>query len=79
MHYIYLLKDKNNNKTYIGYSKNLQQRLKQHKSTKDVELLYYEAYQNEKEARDRERRLKMYGSAWRALKQRLRISLSKNA
>jgi len=77
MHYVYLLREENNNKTYIGYTKELEQRLKQHKAIKETELIYYEAYKTEKEARGRERRLKMYGSAWRALKQRLRISLSK--
>ncbi|MBM3251289.1 MAG: GIY-YIG nuclease family protein [Candidatus Omnitrophica bacterium] len=76
MHYVYLLKEKSKNKTYIGYTKELEQRLRQHKSAQEIELIYYEAYKTEKEARDRERRLKMYGSAWRALKQRLRISLS---
>ncbi|HOX53953.1 MAG TPA: GIY-YIG nuclease family protein [Candidatus Omnitrophota bacterium] len=76
MYYVYLLKEKGSNKTYIGFTANLEQRLKQHKATKEIELIYYEAYKTEKEARDRERKLKMYGSAWRALRQRLRISLS---
>ena len=77
MYYVYLLKDKRNNKPYIGYSSNVAQRLKEHqKSNKDFELIYYEAYQYEKDARIRERKLKMYGSAWRGLKQRLRISLN---
>jgi len=34
-------------------------------------LVYYEAYQSEKLARDRERKLKYYGSAWRALRKRI--------
>lgn len=78
MYYVYLLRveKKSGDKTYIGFTGDLEKRLKQHKATKEIELIYYEAYATEKEARDRERKLKMYGSAWRALKQRLRISLS---
>ena len=79
MYYVYILKNKNTQKLYIGYSNNLKRRLKQHNSIKDVELIYYEAYQYEKGARDRERKLKMYGSAWRGLKQRLKISFNKIA
>jgi len=76
MYYVYLLKDKGSNKTYIGFTNDLERRLKQHKATKEIGLIYYEAYKTEKEARNREQKLKMYGSSWRALKQRLRISLS---
>ena len=79
MYFVYILKNKDNKKLYIGYSANLERRLKQHKATRDLELIYYEAYQSGKEARDRERRLKMYGSAWRGLKQRLGISFNKAA
>ena len=79
MYYVYILKNNVTQKLYIGYSNNLEQRLKQHKSIKGVKLIYYEAYQYEKEARDREWRLKIYGSAWRGLKQRLKTSLNKAA
>lgn len=80
MYYTYILKDRSNNKLYIGYSNNVEQRLRRHQLTnKNIELIYYEAYQYEKQARDRERRLKMYGSAWRALKQRLGLWLDKMA
>jgi len=65
---------------YIGYSNNLEQRLKQHQSrNKNLMLIYYEAYIIEQEARAREKKLKMFGSAYRGLKQRLNISLSKLA
>ncbi len=71
---------KNKNKSlYIGYSRDLQQRLRRHKSKRDVELIYYEAFKFEKEARDRERNLKLYGSAWRGLKRRLELTLSEKA
>ena len=79
MYYVYILRNEVAERKYIGYTNNLERRLKQHKSTGNVELIYYEAYQYEKEARDREKRLKMYGSAWRGLKQRLELSLNKTA
>ena len=53
--------------------------MKQHSLVKGIELTYYEAYNHEEEARQREWKLKMYGSAWRGLKQRLNISFNKTA
>jgi predicted GIY-YIG superfamily endonuclease len=74
MHYVYIIRNEAKRSSYIGFTNNLEQRLRQHKLTKDIELIDYEAYKHEEEARQRERRLKMYGSAWRGLKQRLNIS-----
>ncbi len=71
MYYVYVIKFRRNNQFYIGYTKNLRQRIKQHQSKESLILVYYEAYQFDKLARDRERRLKYYGSAWRGLKKRL--------
>jgi predicted GIY-YIG superfamily endonuclease len=69
MYYVYVLKHRA--EWYIGYTNNLVQRYKQHRKKKQWELMYYEAYQTEKAARERERKLKHYGSAWRALKKRI--------
>jgi len=71
MYYVYILKLEKNNKFYIGYTKDLTQRIKQHKAKNKLNLVYYEAYLAEKLARSRERKLKYYGSAWRALKKRI--------
>lgn len=71
MYYVYVIKFKRNNQLYIGYTKDLRQRVKQHQKEGDLTLTYYEAYQLEKLARTRERKLKYYGSAWRGLKKRL--------
>ncbi|MBL7130421.1 MAG: GIY-YIG nuclease family protein [Candidatus Omnitrophica bacterium] len=80
MHYVYLLRDKRNKSLYIGYSDNIEQRVKQHQSrNKNLALIYYEAYIIEQEARTRERKLKVFGSAYRGLKQRLSISLNNSA
>jgi len=73
MYYIYILKIKNRNKYsyYTGYTKDLKRRFFEHQKNTKTELIYYEAYQSEKIAKTRERKLKQYGGAWRALKQRL--------
>lgn len=69
MYYVYILD--RNKKFYIGYTVDLQKRIKQHQRGSRVFLIYYEAYKLEKAARDRERKLKHYGSAWRALRKRI--------
>ena len=70
MHYTYILK-LGGDKFYIGYTNNLERRTLEHQKTWDCKLVYYEAYSTELLARNRERKLKYYGSAWRGLKQRL--------
>ena len=67
MHYVYILRDRNG-KWYIGYTADLNRRVKQHPG---YELIYYEAYDSKKQAVERERKLKYYGSAWRALRDRI--------
>lgn len=74
MYYVYLLKRADIPETYIGYTNDLQRRLKEHQD-KNPELIYYEAYKDEKDARERERKLKQRGQAIRRLKERLRNSL----
>ncbi len=71
MYYVYILKWKRNNKFYIGYTNDLKRRIKEHQKEDNFRMIYYEAYQSEKIARVRERKLKYYGSAWRALKKRI--------
>ena len=74
MSYVYILRVIAKNSLYIGYTKDLRRRFSEHSQTEDVELLYYESYNNDKLARQRERKLKQYGSAWRGLKKRLRLA-----
>ncbi|MDH5187090.1 MAG: GIY-YIG nuclease family protein [candidate division WOR-3 bacterium] len=72
MYYVYVLKNKRTNRLYIGYTEVLKRRLCEHKEKdSSIELVYYEAYIYEKQARTRERKLKLYGSAWRGLKKRI--------
>jgi putative endonuclease len=83
MYYIYLLKSIQNNQVYIGFTGDLKQRFKDHnsgfvKSTKPFrpwKLIYYEAYLNEKDARERERQLKYFGKAYGQLKNRIKNCL----
>ena len=75
MYCVYILKIKNRVKLpyYVGYTEDLKRRIFEHKKLNDIELIYYEAYQSEKIAKTRERKLKQYSGAWRSLKQRLNL------
>jgi putative endonuclease len=75
MYYVYLIKNKKNNKTYIGYTENLKRRLYEHRNKKP-DLIYYEAYKNKKDAYNREQKLKQRGQSIRWLKERLKNSLN---
>jgi len=65
-YYVYVLQSLKNQSLYIGYTKDLRQRLKRHNSggnsyTKKYmpwQLIHYEAYLNEQDARRREKYLK---------------------
>ena len=82
MYYVYVIiaTDK---QLYIGYTKDLKRRLAEHnagqsKFTKGKKwtLVYYEAYKSERDARDRESKLKQRGQAVRFLKERIKNSIS---
>ena len=87
MYYVYVLKSKSyTSKLYFGYAKDLQSRFTRHnnKGTKYTGkyspwlLIYYEAYRSEKDARQREWRLKHDGRAWAQLKRRIYSSLNED-
>ena len=83
MFYVYLLKSKKDKNFYTGSTNDLERRMNEHnnglvfstKSRIPFELVYYEAYKSEDDARRRERKLKDYGQAITALKSRLKESL----
>ena len=64
--YVYVLQSLKNASLYVGYTKDLKQRLNKHNSgvveytSKYMpwQLIHYEAYRNEKDARRREKYLK---------------------
>ena len=78
MFYVYILQSKKDKKLYTGFSKNLKERIEQHKKgrveiTKNrlpVELVYYEAFKDERAARRQELFYKT-GQGRRILKKRL--------
>ena len=75
MYYMYILKNNKTNELYYGFSNNLERRIAEHNRRQPQELVYYEAYKSESDARNRERRLKQYAQALTALKVRLKESL----
>jgi putative endonuclease len=70
MFYLYILRNKETDRFYIGSTNNLGRRLEEHQKGKTRttrilkinELVYFEEYSTEKEARDREKKLKSYKS-----------------
>jgi len=54
MYHVYLIKNRKTGITYIGYTNNLKRRIKEHKR-ETIELIYYEAYKDEKDVREREK------------------------
>ncbi len=81
-YYVYVLKSHKMGCIYIGCTKDLGNRIKQHNngtvySTKrmlPIELIYYEAYKSKEHAYQREKRLKYFGSSLGKLKIRLGIN-----
>ena len=74
MFYVYVLKNPETGALYYGFSSDLKQRFAKHQEMRKPagwELVYYEAYLNEQDARDRERMLKHYGAARGHLKKRI--------
>lgn len=83
MFYVYIIKSKKDNSTYIGYTNDLKRRVKEHnngenKYTKNkypYELIYYEAYKNISDAKYREKNLKRFAQGYSQLKRRIKNSL----
>ena len=74
MYYVYLVKNLKSGQTYIGSTNDLKRRLREHHKKKPG-LIYYEAYKDERDAREREGKLKQRGQTVRRLKERLKYSL----
>jgi putative endonuclease len=83
MFYTYILRSKKDDKLYIGFTNDLKRRVEEHNSGKNestkfrrpLELIYYEAYKSEKDAKAREDNLKLFGRALGGLKRRINSSL----
>lgn len=83
MFYVYILKSKKDNNFYIGSTNDLRKRFIEHnsgkcfstKSRKPFEIIYYEAYKVEKDARKRESNLKLRSRAFAQLRKRILESI----
>ena len=84
MYYIYVIKSTEDNGLYMGFTNSIKRRIKEHnnglvsstKSRGSFNLVYYEAYNSEKDARARERNLKLRSRAFEQLKKRIKRSVS---
>ncbi len=64
--YVYILKSKSKNFLYVGFTHNLKKRFLEHNNREEIstkayaplDLIFYEAYRNEKDAKRRERYFK---------------------
>jgi predicted GIY-YIG superfamily endonuclease len=75
MSYVYILQNKITHKIYIGSTIDLRKRIKYHlRRNKNWVLIYYEAYRSEKDVREREQKLKQYGTSLANLKHRIKYS-----
>ena len=86
MYYVYVLRSLKTSELYYGYTSDLRKRLKEHnqgrnKSTKysgPWQLVYYEAYLSQADAKEREYHLKRYGQARTHLKRRIKHCIATN-
>ena len=84
MFYLYVLKSKKDGQSYIGSTTDLKRRFSEHQTGKVVstknrapfELIYYESYKVEKDARLREASLKLKSRAYAQLCKKLKNSLA---
>ncbi len=78
MYYVYVLKNQLTKELYYGYTNDLDRRFKEHTQRSDKwNLIYYETYLSEKDARAREKKLKHYGQTRTHLKNRIKDSFEK--
>ena len=86
MYYVYLLQSRMKPaQFYLGSTNDLKRRFADHNNKKSIStaryapwrLIYYEAFLVEKDAREREHRLKHHGKGMSELKKRLHHSLIK--
>jgi putative endonuclease len=83
MFFVYILQSKKDNELYIGYTKDLRKRFKEHnlglsRATKPripFKLVYYEAYASRQDTMARENNLKLRAKALRQLKNRIKNCL----
>jgi putative endonuclease len=84
MYHVYLLRSQKNKSFYIGYTKDIEQRLKEHNTglvgyTRKYmpwKLVYYESFVSLEDAKVREKALKSFGRTFSYSKLRIKNSLN---
>lgn len=79
MYYVYVLKSQKDLKLYTGSTIDLRKRFKEHndgkvfstRARRPFDIIYFEAYKSEKDARKRESNLKLRSRAFTQLKKRI--------
>ena len=83
MYIVYMLEHSVTNQLYVGYTTNLKRRVAEHnargrkftaRNSGQWILVYAEAYRESSDAREREEKLKIHGSAMNSLLKRLKKS-----
>ena len=82
MYYFYILQSKKNNKLYLGYTTDLEKRIKSHNSKRNkssrpyapFELIYYSAFKNREDAIECEKYFKTT-AGWRRIHKMLSNTL----
>ena len=81
---MYVIQNDETKEVYIGYTDDLKRRLQEHNNAGlkfttrkrgEWRLIYVEGYRAEKDARDREQKLKAHGSGKQELMKRLKASM----
>lgn len=83
MYYVYVIKSEKDGSIYVGYTNDLKRRLVEHNEGKSpstkhktpFQLVYYESYRSQADAKYRESQLKKHAGALTHLKRRIRNSL----
>ncbi|MDO8571182.1 MAG: GIY-YIG nuclease family protein [bacterium] len=84
MFYVYVLKSSQDSSLYIGYTRDLKRRFAEHNNKKNIstkskapfELVYYESYRSQRDAKRRESMLKKFSGAYTQLKRRITDSVA---
>ena len=85
MYHVYILRSiERKDKLYIGYTTDMNQRLKMHNEGRSTytaryapwHLIYVESFRSKLDAQKRERRLKVFDNNWKQLFKRIKESLN---
>ncbi|OGR84247.1 MAG: hypothetical protein A2901_06655 [Elusimicrobia bacterium RIFCSPLOWO2_01_FULL_54_10] len=84
MHFVYILKSLKSDVHYIGMTNNLERRVNEHNTGQSYwtkrhmpfHLIYFEGFLSDKDAREREKKLKQFKKGYSEIKKRITNSLA---